>query len=156
MSLTGQCNVRLATLEEIRKLREIATATIFPKSEVLDRKDNRPYARHFLIEDAKTHQHLAGCSFVLDQHEGRPAWQLYGVTIHSYFLIMFVGMAYEWQLIDIAMNILVREHSVRIFSSVIQAKILGDYRHQGWEAFGDQSDGPGERGPYQKVVKCIG
>ncbi len=150
--------VRVATLDEIRRLREIATATGFPLSEVEDKKDSNPYVRHFIIEDAKTSGPLAGCSFKLDKHEDKAAWQLYGVTLHtvrSFLDILFVEAGSEWPLIEEAINILTKELGVRMFWSIIQEKILGDYGRHGWEASGEKLVGLGEKGPYQKIIRFL-
>ncbi len=158
MSQLKNKKVRLATLDEIKQLRENATATGFPESEVTDRRDSNPFVRHFVIENAETAELLAGCSFKLDQLDGKPAWQLYGVTLHtvrSLLTILFVEIGSEWPLIDDAVKILIAEQGVRMFWSIIQAKITGDYKRQGWEAVGEQLPDAGEKGPYQKIIKFI-
>lgn len=161
---------RPATLDEMRKLRQNATLTGFPKSEVESRKDNFPLITHLVLQQPDG-QLLAGCSFSYSRHENKnpkeeskyvPAWELYAVTNHSSFLIGMIDsfgtkivQAYEWDLIRAAEEILFRKDpTVRVIWYDVPVVVTMVFRNHGWKKDGEIH--PDDNGkPRQKMFKEI-
>lgn len=151
--MKNNLETKRVTLEQIRELRGNARQTGF-KGEIEDRRDNRPYSIHLAIQNPKG-RILAGCSFIPAKYENGPAWEVYSVTIHSSFLLDIVGIAYEWTLLDGAMDILFKENpAVRTFWTEVPVSFVWIHEKHGWKKTGEPFKN-GDGSLHQKVVKSV-
>jgi len=140
--------LRRAAFEEIVRLREAVLIVGTDRDSPEFPGDHDETTRHFGAFDG---QRAVGClSFMLNEWDGRPAWQLRGMATEPDARGTGIGKA----LLQFAEEMLLRDSEVRQMWCNARVAAVGFYLKQGWEVASEEFTIKGV-GPHHKMTKRL-
>lgn len=136
---------RQADIEEIIELRNLVIIQGTDRDTPYFDGDRDQTTRHFgAFRDGE----VIGClSFMLNEWQGRPAWQLRGMATHP----SLQGTGIGWALLDAAVRQIRDESGVRLLWCNARSAAVGFYQKMGWKVVSNEFIIPAV-GPHNKMT----
>ena len=155
ISAQGKSYVFRTTIEKILQLRHDVLRAGLPFETAHFDGDEDPDTWHigsFLVDDYgnQTGDALCCASYMLNEWEGKPAWQLRGMATKP----ALQGYGLGKQLVGAAEKLIGASSPVHAFWCNAREPAVGFYEKQGWKIVSDVFEIP-TAGPHRKMVKLF-
>ena len=134
---------------DVLDLRHSVLRAGLPRDAAIFEGDELPSTMHFgaLLEDGT----LVGCaSFMLNEYEGQPAWQLRGMATAPDFRSLGLGGA----LLEAAEMMIMRKSPLRFLWCNARTPALHFYQRQGWSPVSEVFEIP-TAGPHVRMTRRL-
>lgn len=145
----GAIALRQVHAADVLDLRHGVLRAGLPRDEAIFDGDDDPTTLHFAA--CLNPLRIVGCaSFMLNSHEGQPAWQLRGMATDPQFRNLRIGGA----LLDAAENVLRQTSPLRLLWCNARTPALRFYQRQGWTPISDIFEIP-TAGPHVRMIRHL-